>query len=263
MTRQEYIDEIRLKLTGDILELEMDDENIGRVLDSAVRELQRYITSSKMVTTQFKPCIDLSTLITGYEKDTDGNNKLDKDGNPIPIYLEPVSSVVTVYRQRGMANADTATSSTINDPMEAAQWQLLSGMGNITYFQDAVYNFSAYSTTQQIRNTLSTDMFFRYDRASNKLYINVSTGTPESVTIEYIPVIRDVEEITSYYWQDQLVLLALALTKVTIGRIRSKFTQSNALWQNDGATILAEGQQELQSIREHLLQNTELTYPID
>ena len=106
-------------------------------------------------------------------------------------------------------------------------------------------------------------MFFRYDRASNKLYINASTGNPSRVTIEYIPVINRVEDISSYYWIDELMKLSIALIKVTVGRIRTKYSQSNALWQNDGQTILAEGQQELQAIREHLLQNTELVYPID
>ena len=60
-----------------------------------------------------------------------------------------------------------------------------------------------------------------------------------------------------------LMRLAVALTKVTVGRIRSRYTQSNALWQGDGDTILSEGKEELNNLREMLLQNSELTYPID
>ena len=75
--------------------------------------------------------------------------------------------------------------------------------------------------------------------------------------------IKSVEDIQSEYWEDILVRLSLALTKVTIGRIRSRYTQSNALWQGDGETILQEGQEELKELREALVNNAELYFPID
>ena len=55
----------------------------------------------------------------------------------------------------------------------------------------------------------------------------------------------------------------MALTKITLGRIRSFATQSNALWQLDGQTLLAEGTQEAQDIRTHLVENMNFIYPID
>ena len=147
--------------------------------------------------------------------------------------------------------------------MQVAQWQLISGMGNLTYFQDAVYNYASWTTLQQIRNTLSTDLAFRYDKHSKKLYINTSVGTPENITIEYIPVLASVEDIESEYWEDILIRLSLALTKVTVGRIRTRYTQSNALWTQDGETILQEGQEELKELRQAMLDNSDLFYPID
>ena len=57
--------------------------------------------------------------------------------------------------------------------------------------------------------------------------------------------------------------LSLAQTKVTLGRIRTRYVQSNALWSQDGDTILQEGKEELDNIRQMLLDNSELTYPID
>ena len=107
------------------------------------------------------------------------------------------------------------------------------------------------------------DLSFRFDKDSSKLYINVSNGTPGKITIEYIPIIHSVEEIKSPYWIDMLMRLTVALTKVTVGRIRTRYTQSNALWQGDGDTILSEGRDELNNLREALLQNSELCYPID
>ena len=247
MTSLEAIrDEIKLKLTGDLLEFELEDSTLDKVIYSAIRELQRYITTTRLITIPFKNCIDLS-------KASDTNNEeLD------------VNYVVMVYRTDALGDGSTTSAeSSSYDPMLVAQWQLLSGMGNLSYFQDAVYNYSSWTTLQQIRNTTSTDLAFKFDKVTKKLYINASTGTPSTITIEYIPVIKEVEDIDSEYWEDVLVRLALALTKVTVGRIRSRYTQSNALWQGDGETILNEGKEELAALREALLENSELYYPID
>ncbi len=244
MQLDDFRDEIKLKLTGDILESELDDDTYDKIINSALRELQRYINHTKLITIPYKPCIDLS------KKEDTNNEQID------------VNSVVMVYRTEDLAGTTTG-SGTSTDPMQVAQWQLLSGMGNLMYFQDAVYNYGAWTTLQQIRNTTSTDLAFRFDKDSSKLYINVPSGTPTNITVEYVPIIHDIEEIKSPYWVDMLMRLAVALTKVTVGRIRTRYTQSNALWQGDGDTILNEGKEELNSLREMLLQNSELTYPID
>ena len=239
-------DEIKLKLTGDLLEFELEDSTLDKVIQSAIRELQRYITTTRLITIPFKNCIDLS-------------NPDDTNGNEIDV-----NYIVMIYRTEDLGgNTTTSADSSSYDPMQVAQWQLLSGMGNLQYFQDAVYNYSAWITLQQLRNTTSTDLAFKFDKVTKQLYINVSTGTPQFITIEYIPVIKSVEDIHSEYWEDILVRLSLALTKVTVGRIRSRYTQSNALWQGDGETILQEGQEELKELRQALLDNSELYFPID
>ena len=246
MVLSDYRDEIKLKLTGDLLETELDDNTIDRVIKSSLRELQRYISSSNLITIPYKQCIDLS-------------NPEDTRGQQIKV-----NSVISVYRTEDLSgNSTTTGQASMTDPMQVAQWQLLSGMGNLNYFQDAVYNYSAWTTLEQIRNTTSTDLAFKFDKSTNKLYINVSEGTPSNITIEYIPIFQDVSEVTSDYWIDILMRLSLAQTKVTLGRIRTRYVQSNALWSQDGDTILQEGKEELDNIRQMLLDNSELTYPID
>ncbi len=49
----------------------------------------------------------------------------------------------------------------------------------------------------QIRNTLSTDLAWKYDKSTNRLYVNISSGLPRALTIEYIPRYDSVEEIIS------------------------------------------------------------------
>lgn len=230
-----YRDEIKLRITGGVLQLELNDQTLDSIINSALREVQRYISIVNLITIPYAPCINLKDY--------------------------KVNSVTHVYRGEGFT--ETNTEAGVVDPMLAAQWQLLSGTGNLYNYQSYALDYAAWNQILQIRNTSSTDMAFRFDKASNNLYINISTNAPSIVTVEYVPRYDSVEEITSDYWIDILMRLSVALTKVTLGRIRSKFTQSNALWSIDGETLLTEGNAELDALREHLVNNTQLTYPWD
>lgn len=242
MTLQDYRDEIKLKLTGCLLEMEITDPVLDRIINSALREVQRYNCSTNFITIPYKKCINLSDK---------------KDTNDIPI---KVNSVSRVYRTEGYTNNG---SSTTMDPMQVSQWQLLSGTGNMYNFQDYVMNYLSWNTLMQIRNTTSTDLAFIFDKASNNLYINTSSDIPTLITVEYVPEYDSVEEVTSDFWIDVIMQMAIALTKITLGRIRTRYTQSNALWTQDGETILAEGTAEYQALQEYLRANTQLTYGID
>ena len=237
MDMQTLINEVKLKLTGDIVDLELKDTTLVALVNSALREVQRYIDTTALLTIPYEKCINL------------------KD--------HKISSIVRVYRSEGYANVESSSSSATIDPMYASQWQLLHGMGNIDRLADYAYNYAAWNTLLQIRNTTSTDLVFRYDKISNLLYINISSNYPDNITIEYVPRFDDVSEITSDYWIDVLMQLTVALTKVTVGRVRSKFTHSNALWTLDGPTLLEEGKAELDALREKLNASTQLCYPID
>lgn len=233
-----YKDEIIFKLTGGVLECELNDSSLDKVVNAAFREVQRYIDTTVIKTIPYENCIDLS------------------DYN--------VSAVARVYRAQGFI-ADDGGKNTLSpaDPMYASQWQLLSGVGNMYNFNDYIYNYAAYNTLLQIRNTTSTDLAFRYDKSSNKLYINIASNKPETITIEYIPRYNDVSEITSDYWIDIIVRMSVAIAKITLGRIRTRYTQSNALWTQDGEKMLEEGTNELTQLREQLNASTQLVYPID
>lgn len=57
--------------------------------------------------------------------------------------------------------------------------------------------------------------------------------------------------------------MSVAYGKIALGRIRTKFTQSNALWTLDGDKLLEEGNTELNALREELRDNMNLYTPID
>lgn len=234
---QAYRDEIKLKLTGNVLDLELDDSTLDSLINSSLREIQRYIDTTKMVTVPYQACIDMSEY--------------------------NVSSVSRVFRSEGYGVGESGTGKAINyDPMYMGMWQMMSGNGNLYNISDWSYNYAAWNTSLQIRNTLSTDLLFIYDKTGNKLYINCGFDHPQNITIEYVPRFNDVSEITSDFWIDMLINLAIAQAKVTVGRIRSRFTQSNALWEQD-TNILQEGLDELADLRDRMKEATYLQYPID
>jgi hypothetical protein len=84
-----------------------------------------------------------------------------------------------------------------------------------------------------------------------------------SVTIEFIPKLNSVEDIQSDYWQDILIRMSVALTKIMLGRIRTRFSQSNALWTQDGEKLLEEGNTAYKELQEVLRTNSNLIYAID
>lgn len=232
-----YRDEIKTELTGGVLELELSNATLDKLINSAFREVQRYINTIKIMTIPFARCIDL------------------KDSG--------ISAVTAVYRAQGYNSNMGGSSPLIADPMYMTQWQILSGNGTFYNLSDWVYNYASWNTVLQVRNTMSTDLAFFYDKSEEKLYINVAMDFPSLITIEYVPRYKNVEEVTSDYWTDIIARLSIALAKVALGRVRSKYTQSNALWTLDGPTLLEEGRQELSDLREILRTQSNLMFPMD
>jgi len=97
-----YIDEIRLKLTGYVLEMELDDATITKVLNASLRELQRYYCSTKLARVPFSKCVDLS-------------NVKDENGNSIKV-----NAVTKLLRTNG--NVVSSDGKATADPMAVSQW---------------------------------------------------------------------------------------------------------------------------------------------
>lgn len=232
------VEQVKFNVTSGILDCELDDEGFGKIVNAAFREIQRYIDDTKLITIPYEQCIDLSEY--------------------------SVSAVARVFRAVGYLMGDSKTEDGYPaDPMYLSQWQLFGGNSSMYNLNNFTYSYGAWNTALQIKNSMSTDLIFRFERYNNKLYINCPYDKPEKITIEYVPRYNNVEEIVSDYWIDILIRLSTALAKVALGRIRTRFTQSNALWAQDGETILSEGNEELKEIRDKLEQNSQLCYGID
>lgn len=237
MDMRGYIDEIKLSMTGGVLELEIDDSTIAKIVNSALREMQRYICSTKLITVPYQKCIDLSSY--------------------------KINSVTKVFRAENEVTGSSSIDSASVDPIQVGLWQLTSNTGNMYNFNDYISRFASWSAMQQVSNTLSTELSFYYEDSKKRLYINSTMQTGNYVTIEYVPRYETVDEVTSDFWIDVLMRLSKALTKIYVGRIRSRFNQSNSLWTQDGETLLNEGNTELNELRAYLQKNTQLLYTLD
>ena len=238
MDMDAYREELKLRLTGNLISLELTDEALDGCINSAFRQVQRYIDSTRLATIPYSGAIDLSNC--------------------------GVSSVSRVFRSEGYAwgnsNPDVSGS---YDPMYMASWQMMSGANSIAQgISEWAQNYASFNTALQIRNTLSTDLIFRYDKHTNLLYVNCSFDKPQYITIEYVPRYDSVDQIVSDFWIDILSRLSLAICKQVIGRIRKKYTQSNALWSLD-TDILQEGIEEEKELQELMRKASQLGYPVD
>lgn len=238
MKLEDILDEIKLELTGYVLDMEITDETLVSVIKKALRELERFFDETTMITMPFASCIDL-------------------EGE---FFNERVSSIVKVYRTEG--TGDSGSISAMSDPIQLAQFAIFSNGGTMYNLQDYVMNYASWMTAYKIKNTISTDLSFKEDRHNKKLYIN-NYNAPRMITVEYIPKLKSVEDIQSDYWIDILIKYCVALTKIVLGRIRTRFNPSNALWTQDGDKILEEGNTELKELRELLRVNSNMVYILD
>ena len=125
-----YREEIKLRLTGGVLDLELSDETIDKVIDAALREVQRYICTTKLATIKYDRCINMKKVTLRDEKEKD------KEGKPKTRKLK-VNAVISIHRTDGYISTDDQGHGTI-DPMQVQQWQLLSGVGNLYNFQNYI-----------------------------------------------------------------------------------------------------------------------------
>ena len=245
MTQKDYIDKIKFQLTGGVLESELDDKAYKQIINIALEEMNNYYNVTELLQVNASSCIDLKDYprvlnVVGVHR-TSGLN--------VPTTTSDSDSVLTI-------------SATTSDPMYMSQLQAY-GLGTMGMSTNTMYRMTSTILSQKIANTLSTDLDFRYDEKNQKLYINFSRGVPSQVVVEYVPKLEDADEVVSKYWQDILYKLALAHAKVIVGRIRTRYVQSNALWTDDGSAILDEGATELANLREQLRVAADLVLPLD
>lgn len=230
MLREEYIDDIKSSLGSPVVEIELDDSVIGKLVDKAFREVKRYITETRFVT------IPYSTL-------------------GIDVSKYNINTVVQIFR--------TANPAGHNNLTDIFSFGVTGQSGSTSSANILMTDYLYRTQMSQLKSTITTDLDFTYDKEDKKLYINTYYPRPTKVTLVYIPEFKDVSEIQEQYWVNFILRLSLALTKESLGRVRSKYELSSSLYKLDGNQLIAEGIAERDAVRQELDENSDIAYPID
>lgn len=210
---------IQSQLGGQVLELELTPDQIKQIVQQAFEEIVHYMADTYTVTVPYAQCIDLKKY-----------------------HIDSVESVT---------RSQDSVLTGIPYMIPAMQMSTVTGM----------YNLESYASALSVKrnlNILSTDMDFIWDKPNRKLYVTANPNVPTNITIKFKPEYYSVEDIREQHWDTQLRKLALGMCKVVIGRIRSKYTSNSAKFQLDGNTLLAEGNAEIQEVRQFLDNNKDV-----
>lgn len=210
---------IESQLGAQVLDLELTPGDIKQIVEQCFEELVHYMTDIYTVTVPYASCIDLSKY--------------------------NIDAVESVLRAQ-----DSIQTGLVFDIYGVS-------LANITGTLD-LDSYTKALLTKRNLNILSTDMDFVWDKPNKKLYLVANPNQPTYVTINFKPEYYSVEDIREQHWDTQLRKLALGTTKIVLGRIRSKYTSNSSKFQLDGQTLLAEGNAEVQAVRQYLDDNKDI-----
>lgn len=229
-TMKSYVDYVMKNLGNQILKIELSESQVEEVVKMALGELTHYINDTKTITVPFNSVIDTSKW--------------------------PLKVSVVNYVMRGQSAINYI-------PTEAISSYYING---VNFGQSAGMSLDRISVALQAQgnmNAISTDLDFRFEKDEQKLYVTCNAAKPRTLTVDYMPEYTCVDDIKEPYWQNYLKRFSLAMTKVILGRIRSKYNLNSSQYSLDGDTMLAEGNSELQEIRTTLQNNNDSLFVID
>lgn len=234
MTENDYVNDIKLLLTGDgIVTLEIE-KSLPKLVQLAFKEIKHYIT-------------DTETLTIPYYQ------KIHIEDYPDPVCHRKINIGNVVYVQRS------------NSPNNIVDYQdimyLMSRQSTLQNVSLTDYNRAL--LVNQAKNTISTDLDFYWDSRNKDLYVYANYPKPSKITIVYTPQYDNIEDVESEFWQNLIRRLALAYSKQTLGRVRGKYKLNSAQYELDADTLLAEATQEISDIRSFLDENSDILLPID
>lgn len=230
MKSEDYIRLADASLGGTIVDNELK-KDMNTFLELALVELKPYINTSQLITVPLQRKINIKDLGI-YNVVSVFNGRAYDTGSE--GYDIPYSDDALLFSMRGSNYAtDTA--------------------GFNLRFRDSL---AIQLLTSQVIKTATGLNELDYVQRGDYLYVDSMSGSSD-ITIEYNPIFESVEEITDPYWQGYVLRLLEARTKIALGRARGKYKLSNLPYEMDADTILAEGNQELEAIRDTLARNND------
>lgn len=246
-TKEEYVKFVILQLGGTVVDIELESD-IGSFVDLALLKVKPYIGTSRLVTVNATDHVNLSkynvyTVVNVYKANTGA-----------------LTSVADSQAAQGTGTSSSTDDSFMFAPNLFNYYDAFTGASSDMSSMDSL---AITVLTKQLINTIrggTSDVDFWQD--GDELYLDV-TGAMGTITIEYIPDYKDVSEVTEPFWINFILNMTMALTKIALGRARSKFNISGLPYELDGDALLSEGQTEMDSLNEQLRELDDIWYILD
>ena len=225
MRMEDYVAAVKIPFGGDIIETELDG-SYEKIIEEALRQAKVYMKESRIKTYNWAPVIDTTE--------------------------DRVLRVQRIFR--GTTHDLSLAGANVNDPTGFDIWlgSALIGQGTLgSGIYAFAQQFDRLSQYQKMYNSLGSDIDYKFNYAEKKLF-PISNRPPSAFTILYVLDYDNIEQVESPEWQNMIIRLAVALGKMTLGKIRGSWSQTSALYTTNAAEYVSEGNAEYQQVTEEM-----------
>lgn len=227
-------DYIKMELGAPIVDVELSDDVILKLIERALRLMSRY------------------NLVTLWYTTTLSNKQVDLSQLP-----HHVSYVRDVLKSKGDALSNT-TAMTSMFGFPAGLKVMSSSFDGRRTVSDITSAFNESVLMQRNLASYKDQLTFDFDRFNNVLYIDTGLVGEYNITIEYIPVL-EVQDLyllrSNQDAMDILMKYATGYAMVSLGRARGKYSTSNYSWSLSADELLSTGKQMITDAENYLNHN--------
>lgn len=225
-TRDSIRSWIKAKLGYPVVLVELTDDMLDVCIEDALEEVSPWVVQRQYVTLPVSECIDLSEYNVAY--------------------------VINVHKANG-ANESTVDAIDVFSP-----YSYMEVRGS---FQGITYNRIESMLYENMVQSTKDNISYRFIKP--KLYLDIGIPKATLVTIEYSPIIDDLDTITDPMYKKYVKRFALAFARAMISNIRGKFGVSGSPVELDGDSQDTKSERELEQIRQELKDTVTTHFMID
>lgn len=230
-TKENVISWVKRQLGSPTIRVELEDEQILDCMENALLEISPYHLERHYITVDVQSKIDLSEYNVAY--------------------------VTTVYRA-DPPPSNYSTEDVFNPIATTSTTRSISGSSIIRSY---TYQSVETSLVNQIFSSTKGGMSYKY--IAPYLYIDVGYPTTKQITIEYSPIISDLDDLTDDLYRKFFKDFTLAYARRLLSDIRGKLTTTNSIVTLDSSSQYNKYQDEIQHLRERLSSSCNAQFIID
>jgi len=247
MLQSELRELIKIEITGKLVEFELADEDLDRIIQDAVRRVKSWyvegfhfetilLSESTEGTAYFEES-DLAAT-PGYIEDilgADPGQGSDLSGISLVTNLLGLPADILYYAGTGYDFGDVDYSASAPGASIFDDW------------------FITYSQYVSVRPSIENMMpMYEWEWVSPKVYVSGVSPGETHITVVYAHDPANFEEMTINKAISWVQDFAIAKTKVALGRARGKFRSGGLNFETDAAELVSEGNEAIRELKEQL-----------